>query len=63
MSRQAVFIKHGTDPSLRFPPYTESKLAWLRRLRSLNLDAVRKPLMIAAVAVLFAVVWRARGGH
>ena len=29
--KKAVFIKMGGDPSLRFPPYTASKLLWLSR--------------------------------
>jgi hypothetical protein len=33
---QAVLNKGGSDPALRFPPYSESKLAWLKRIRSID---------------------------
>jgi len=56
--RKAVFIKSGSDPSLRYPPYTENKLKWLRRLRSLNLGSLKKPLIMSAFIILVAVIYK-----
>ncbi len=41
----------GTDPALRFPPYTPSKVAWLKRLRSLSLSFV-----VTLLLVLFLLI-------
>jgi len=60
--KKSVFIKKGNDPSLRFPPYTAKKLAWLKRLRSLNLDALRKPLLLATVAIVMGVIFKLKQG-
>ena len=44
----------GGDPSLRFAPYTESKLLWLARIRSLDPAVLVKGL--GAVAAVFVAL-------
>jgi aldehyde dehydrogenase (NAD+) len=56
--KKSVFIKSGTDPSLRFPPYTESKLKWIRRLRSLHLGALKKPALLSLVVLFLAILYK-----
>lgn len=55
---KAVFKKYGSDPSLRYPPYTPSKIVWLRRLRSLSLDVNPKVALFALFAIALAVYLR-----
>jgi len=56
--KKAVFIKFGSDPSLRFPPYTASKLLWLSRLRKLNLGALKKPVLVGLFFVLLGALYK-----
>jgi len=53
---KGVLVKPlNRDPSLRYPPYTESKLGWLKRLAGLKLPskaffgAIIFPIVIAAI--------------
>jgi hypothetical protein len=55
--KRSVFTKYGSDPSIRYPPYTASKMKWMRRLRSLNLGALKKPVMLGLLAATAATVW------
>jgi aldehyde dehydrogenase (NAD+) len=56
--KKSVFIKSGTDPSLRFPPYTETKLKWIRRLRNLNLGSLKKPLLMSLFVLVLAILYK-----
>jgi len=59
--KKSVYVKYGGDPSLRFPPYTENKLKWIRRLRNLSLGSLKKPLMLVMLLVVAGVVYRFAG--
>jgi aldehyde dehydrogenase (NAD+) len=56
--KKSIFIKSGTDPSLRYPPYTAFKLKWIRRLRSLHLGAIKKPLILALLVAMAAILYK-----
>lgn len=49
---KAVLNKGGTDPSLRFAPYTSGKIAMLKRIRNLNLDTVKNVIVTMSIAAL-----------
>ena len=49
--KRSVLHKSGTDPSLRFPPYTPSKTKWLKRLRSLSLTTLIVVLFLLLIVV------------
>ena len=48
----ATCTQGGSDPALRFPPYTATKVLWLKRLRSLTVSSLLK----GAAAVVIPVV-------
>lgn len=55
--KKAVVVKKGSDPSLRFPPYTESKTKWLLRLMLLDVEKIKPFLyLIGALGVAAAAV-------
>jgi len=56
--KKSVFIKSGSDQALRYPPYTESKLKWLKRLRGLDIGALKKPLMLVTLLAIIGIVYR-----
>ena len=46
--------QYGSDPALRFPPYTESKVKWLIRLARLELPNVKVPFLVLLLAAIIA---------
>jgi len=53
---KGVLVKPlSKDPALRYPPYTESKLGWLKRLAGIKLPskaffgAILVPIVVAAI--------------
>jgi len=53
--QKSVLVKGlSTDPSLRFPPYTPSKIQWLDRLNGLKLPKLSRfyPLVVLGLAAV-----------
>jgi len=46
-----------SDPSLRFPPYTETKLRWLTRLNNISLDGIKKLIKFAVPVIIAAICY------
>jgi len=47
-----------SDPSLRFPPYTNTKLVWLTRLNNLSLDGAKNVMYLAIPAIIAVIYYK-----
>ena len=58
--QKAVLVKIGGDPGFRFPPYTDSKLGWLRLAREFKPPS-KTQVVIAfiALAAIGTMAWYA----
>jgi len=57
--KKAVLKKSlSFDPSIRFPPYTDNKIKWVKRLSSINLPSIKMKYAMALLSVIFAYFQR-----
>lgn len=54
---KAVMYKYGTDPSLRFPPYSEGDLKIFKLLRRVDMDILKRGAIALGIAGCAAFAW------